>query len=169
MNSTDIAVIAGWIARLPLWQRYQLTESRAERTLQAGLQAGDLLLVIDGMRDDGLSDSACGLVWVIRRGAFGRSPYLRLLGVKDGHAGQGLGAALLAHAERIVYEDADHLFLLVSDFNTSAQRFYQRQGYCQVGALPGYVLPDVAELLYWKPLEPLSAHHEGVAFLSEPD
>jgi hypothetical protein len=42
------------------------------------------------------------------------------------------------------------LFLLVSDFNHDAQRFYQRQGYQQIGAIPGYVLPDVSELIFRK-------------------
>ncbi len=45
-----------------------------------------------------------------------------------------------------------HAFLLVSDFNEDAQRFYEREGYLRVGPLPGLVLPDVAELLYWKRL-----------------
>ena len=42
------------------------------------------------------------------------------------------------------------LFLLVSDFNVDAQRFYQRHGYTQIGAIAGYVVPEVVELLFWK-------------------
>lgn len=56
----------------------------------------------------------------------------------------------MEHAERVLFEKGDDVFLLVSDFNLAAQRFYQRLGYAQVGALPDYVLPGVAELIYRK-------------------
>ncbi len=41
-----------------------------------------------------------------------------------------------------------------SDFNTPAHVFYERYGWSRVGALPGPVLPVVAELNYWKRLRP---------------
>lgn len=44
--------------------------------------------------------------------------------------------------------------LLRSDFNASAQAFYERHGWTRVGALPGLVLPGVAELISWKRLRP---------------
>ncbi len=85
-----------------------------------------------------------------RGGAFGRSDYLRLIGVRADCAGQGIGAALLSEVEaRATSRD---LLLLVSDFNEGAQRFYRRMGYEQIGAIPGYVLPDVTELIFRKRL-----------------
>ena len=86
---------------------------------------------------------------MIARGAFGRSAYLRMIGAQPGYAGGGVGAALLAGAESTA---GDQLFLLVSDFNADAQRFYLRHGYTQIGAIPGFVLPDVDELIFWKRL-----------------
>ena len=59
---------------------------------------------------------------------------------------------LLEETERTVRKVCNDLFLLVSDFNKAAQRFYQRNGYQQIGAIPGYVLPDVTELIFWKRL-----------------
>jgi ribosomal protein S18 acetylase RimI-like enzyme len=53
-------------------------------------------------------------------------------------------------AERILFQNSQDVLLLVSDFNESAQRFYHRRGYEQVGALPGYVLADITELLFRK-------------------
>ena len=69
-------------------------------------------------------------------------------------AGVGLGGALLRTIEAQAVKQADHLLLLVSDFNEAAQHFYRRLGYAQVGALPAYVMPDVAELIYYKRLRP---------------
>lgn len=141
MRHTDIPILANWIAEIPLWQRYQLTIPKVQSSLETALARGDLLLVVDLPEGEAL-----GLAWCLPKGMFGRSPYLRLLGVNVRQ--KGLGAALLTHLEQGL--EADTLFLLVSDFNLEAQRFYQRQGYQQIGAIPGYVLPDVTELLYWK-------------------
>jgi ribosomal protein S18 acetylase RimI-like enzyme len=149
LMAPDIPLIAGWMVATPLWQRYRLTEANARSGLEQALSRADVLLVADAGNENG---QACGLVWCLREGAFGRSTYLRILGVQAGHAGLGIGAALLARAEQIAAETTDALFLLVSDFNVEAQRFYQRQGYRQIGAIPGYVLPDVTELIYWKRL-----------------
>jgi ribosomal protein S18 acetylase RimI-like enzyme len=150
LTVADIMVVAGWMVITPLWQRYQLTEAKARSGLEAGLRRADILLVSDV---DGEGGRACGLAWCLREGAFGRSAYLRILGVRAGYTGLGIGAALLDQAERTAAAITREMFLLVSDFNVEAQRFYQRQGYTRIGAIPGYVLPDVTELLYWKRLE----------------
>lgn len=152
MVSEDVSTIARWIAAIPLWQRYNYSAAAAQRGLEQALARGDLLLTAD--TDDA---HACGLAWCLPRGAFGRSTYLRLLGVQSGLHGAGLGAALLDAAEQEAARSAGDLMLLVSDFNLSAQRFYQRQGYRKVGAIPGYVLPDVTELIFWKRLAPSGA------------
>jgi GNAT superfamily N-acetyltransferase len=78
--------------------------------------------------------------------------YLRLIAVLDGEQGRGTGAALLAAYEAAVARSSAHGFLLVSDFNAPAQRFYERHGWTRVGAIPRLVLPDVDELVYWKRL-----------------
>lgn len=147
LTASDIPIIAEWIASDPLWQRYHYSAAAASHGLAQALERGDLLLTadLDGAR-------ACGLAWCMPWGAFGRSTYLRILGVQRGHHGAGLGAALLDAAEQRAAVLARELFLLVSDFNHGAQRFYRRQSYEQVGAIPGYVLPDVTELIYWKRL-----------------
>jgi GNAT superfamily N-acetyltransferase len=67
---------------------------------------------------------------------------------------RGIGAGLLAATEGILARSTGHGFLLCSDFNGPAQAFYERHGWTRVGALPGLVLPDVAELIYWKRLRP---------------
>ena len=145
LQSTEHAVVAGWLAELPLMTRYKTTASVLQRQLNEAAVSGELLLTVDHAQTP-----AVGLAWIMPRGAFGRSAYLRLLGVHRDHAGDGLGSKLLHAAETHSAIANRDLFLLVSDFNTPAQRFYQRHGYTQVGTLPGYVVPDVTELIFWK-------------------
>lgn len=146
MTLTDIPPIAAWMVQTPLWQRYQLTVERAIKNFERGLERGDVLLVADA------DVSSIGFAWCLPQGGFGRSMYLQLIGVQPDQARKGVGAALLDAAEQAALKVSHELFLLVSDFNLDAQRFYERQGYTQIGAIPGYVLPDVTELLYWKQL-----------------
>lgn len=150
MVAADIPNLAAWTVQLPLMQRYRLTVERAHQQFETALAQQDTVLVAD-IGDD----TACGFAWCLPKGAFGRSLYLRLIGVRPDVSRAGIGAALLSAAEQAALSLNTDLILLVSDFNTDAQRFYQRQGYTQVGAIPGYVLPDVAELIYWKQLRTL--------------
>jgi GNAT superfamily N-acetyltransferase len=147
-SAVQIEEIARWLADLPLLQRYGLEPAAAAKSIQEAQRRGDWLLT--AIDED--SGSAIGFAWVMPEGAFGRSAYLRLIALHPGYTGRGLGAKLLAHAEQLALELRHDLFLLVSDFNTRAQQFYERQGYDRVGALRGYVLPDVDELVYWKRL-----------------
>jgi GNAT superfamily N-acetyltransferase len=143
MQSDDVAPIAHWIVELPLWQRYGVTEAGMIAQFSAALRGDDLLLVTG-------EPDPLGFAWCLRGGAFGRSDYLRLIGVRADSAGQGIGAALLTEVE--AQAKSRDLFLLTSDFNEGAQRFYRRMGYTQIGAIPGYVVPDVTELIFRKQL-----------------
>ncbi len=153
MVTADIPVITSWMVRVPLWQRYRVSQATLTRQFEEALQQHDILVVAD----DGPPDPACGFAWVLPRGAFGISAYLRLIGVRPDQTSKGIGAALLREAERLAAERSRDMFLLVSDFNTAAQRFYQRLGYQQVGRLPGYVLANVDELILWKRLRSAGA------------
>ena len=144
MLPEDVPAISHWMADMPLWKRYGVTEASASAQFSDALKRGDLLLVASG------TVANCGFAWCARGAAFGRSDYLRLIGVRSDCAGQGVGAALLSEVE--AQTQTRDLFLLVSDFNEGAQRFYRRMGYEQIGAIPGYVLPDVAELIFRKRL-----------------
>lgn len=144
MRPADVEPLASWMVTLPLLQRYGLTLDGANRQFQAGLGRGDTLLTVE---EDG---RLVGFAWMLPNGAFGRSPYLRLIGVHPECTSRGVGALLLDAIEARAWTLADVLFLLVSDFNTRAQHFYERQGYHRIGALADYVVPGVAELLYWK-------------------
>lgn len=144
MNPEDALPTAQWMAQMPLWQRYMVTPERASASFIEALQGGDVVLVAE------VAGVVYGFAWCVPGGAFGRSDYLRLIGVRSECAGQRIGAALLREVEaRATSRD---LILLVSDFNEAAQRFYRRMGYQQIGAIPGYVLPDVTEFIFCKRL-----------------
>lgn len=145
-TAADLDACAALMAATPLWQRYGVTLEGARRTLAVAPDHGGRVLVAR------VGDELAGFVLVYPRGGFARSGYIRLIGVVAACQGQGLGDALMAAAETLVADVAPDMFLLVSDFNVEAQRFYQRLGYVQVGALPAYVLPDVTELILWKKL-----------------
>ena len=147
MIAGDIPILAAWMTETTLWRRYGLTVERATANFEAALTGGDWLLTADG------NDVAQGFAWAIPKGTFGRSPYLRLIGVHPDAVGSGIGAGLLGAIERMAVEVSNDLFLLVSDFNRDAQRFYQKHGYQEIGSIPGYVLPDVTELIFRKRLK----------------
>lgn len=152
MERDDIPAIAAWMVTIPLWQRYGLQPDRAAAQLEQGMAANDLLLVADVRVEDEPDARACGFVWCLPRGVFGLSPYIKLIGIQPGQSGLGIGGRLLDEVERRVTETSRDLFLLVSDFNLDAQRFYERHGFERIGAIPAYVVPDVAEVLYRKRL-----------------
>ncbi len=142
----DIPHLAAGLARLPLMVRYRRDEEKIAADLRQALARGDGLLVEEG------AGRVRGLAWFLAGGTFALGGYLRLIALVPEALGSGAGARLLRAFEEEVARSSRHAFLLVSDFNASAQRFYERQGWTRVGALPGLVLPDVAELVYWKRL-----------------
>jgi len=126
------------------WTHYAMTEARATRVFDDGLAQGADLRVADV---DGV---ALGFVWILPRGAFHHSDYIRLIGVSERARGRGVGAALMDAAEGDAFAARRDMFLLVSDFNLAAQAFYRHRGYVQIGALADYVTPGNTELLMRK-------------------
>ncbi len=149
MQARDVLHCARIMAETPLWQRYNVTMTRAEIYFNDALaeDSADLFVIT-------VDDRAVGVVWCVVRGAFDRSGYVRLLMVDGVWRGLGVGGALLDYAEAYLgAAGAEDVILLVSDFNHAAQRFYRRHGYSQVGALPDYVVQGVSELIYRKRLD----------------
>jgi ribosomal protein S18 acetylase RimI-like enzyme len=146
LTPADIAPLAQGLAALPLLARYGRTPAQLDSALAGALARGERLRVADE------GGAPVGLAWFFPAGTLALGGYLRLIAVLPAAQRRGAGAALLAAYEEETARESAHAFLLVSDFNADAQRFYERHGYRRVGALPGLVLPDVGELLYWKRL-----------------
>jgi len=110
--------------------------------LMTGLASGATIFVAER------ADTVFGFVWLVERGAFNRSAYIQLIGVRPETRGGGVGRALMEFVE--AHAQSRDMFLLVSDFNLDAQRFYARLGYRQVGKLDDYVVQGVSELVFCK-------------------
>jgi ribosomal protein S18 acetylase RimI-like enzyme len=144
--AADCEEAARVAAALPLLVRYGTTGDGLARTLTAALARGEGVLVACTP-----AGRVLGFAWYLATGTFSHAGYLRLIAITADAQSRGVGARLLAEVETAVYPSGE-LFLLVSEFNQAAQRFYESHGYARVGKLPGYVKPDIDELIYWKRL-----------------
>ena len=143
----DVAALATLMAASRLLRRYGVTASGARSSLRDGLRRDELILVA---RD---SSGTRGLAWVIASRALDHSAYLRLLLVDEGQRSRGLGADLLATAERRARAAGSrHMVLLVTATNRRARAFYVRQGYRCVGSMAGFARAGITEALYVKAL-----------------
>jgi ribosomal protein S18 acetylase RimI-like enzyme len=146
LRMTECDAAGAIVGKNALWRdRYHYSADQAARDLLYATSHGDFVV-------GAFAPALVGIAWVLPKGAFGRSPYLRLLAVDPEAQSAGAGLALLAHAEANAAKGARHFFLLVSDFNDRAQAFYRQAGYAPVGSLPDFVLPSVAEQLWMKVL-----------------
>ena len=156
--------LAAALAMQPLLQRYGVSEASLRRDLcrlvdaqsragegnEAAAGATDSLLVAEAAAPAG--GELCGLARFSLRGHFGYGGYLRLIALRPGWEGRGIGTLLLRAVEASVLAHSPVLFLLTSDFNAGAQRFYARHGYTHAGALADFARPGITEQIFWKRL-----------------
>jgi len=140
----DLGALARLVDGHALFARYDIEPAALERALDAGLAAGDVVLAAEA---DGRPQ---GLAWWSPRGAFGRSPYLRLLVVAHDAIGRSIGAALMNAFEAAAFATASDAFALVTIDNEAARRFYARRGYAEVGRLPDFVREGITEVVLRK-------------------
>ena len=157
-----LSQLAAAVATQPLLQRYGVSEAGLWRELRRLVEsqgpagqgedasAAESLLVAAAPPPDG--GELCGLARFALRGQFGYGGYLRLIALRPGWEGRGIGASLLRAVEEAVLAHSPVLFLLTSDFNTGAQRFYARHGYVHAGALADFARPGITEQIFWKRL-----------------
>jgi ribosomal protein S18 acetylase RimI-like enzyme len=146
-NRADLLTLAGDLAALALFIRYgRSANALLTQLTQALVQPTDNLRVASV----GSHLSPVGLSWFLPTGTFAGGAYLRLLAVLPAAQSQGVGQALLQDFESLCAPRSASLFLLCSDFNTDAQRFYRRHGYAQVGMIPDFAAPTINEVIFYK-------------------
>lgn len=99
-------------------------------------------------------DRILGFLVLALQGPF--TGYIQSIVVAPDARRQGIGAQLIACAEERIFKVSPNVFLCVSDFNTSAQRVYERLGYRQVGLLEDYIVRGSSEILLRKSRGPFS-------------
>lgn len=130
---------------LELFQMYRMSAESATKLLQAALDEGrsDLRVALDR------AGEVAGFAWLIPKGAFDRSGYLRLIATDPERRRVGVGRRLVDAIED-THLRLGGITALVSSNNQPAKQFYETLGYGQVGVLPGYLRPDLDELIYFK-------------------
>ena len=129
----------------PLLRRYRMTSRRARTAISDAMRERDLLLVATER------GGVIGLAWIVVSRALDRSAYLRLLIVAEDQQSRGVGASLLADAERRArVAGSRHFVFLVTADNRRARAFYKSHGYARVATLRGFVRARIDETLYVK-------------------
>jgi ribosomal protein S18 acetylase RimI-like enzyme len=149
MTLRQIPACASIMTETPLWKTtYGVTEASARNMLQVGL--ADPQQTLCTALDEDMS--VVGFAYFVERGAFYYGSYLRLLAVQPACRSQGIGEKLLRHVESAVGSKSRHLFLMVTEHNMKAQRFYKRLGYKHVGTVADFVVSGVTECIFCKRL-----------------
>lgn len=144
-TAADAAPLGRALESLELFTAYKLDARKLEERFLSALQRHEGLVAAE------LDGELVGVCWFIARGAFGTGAYLRTLAVKNGLQGKGIGKALLDAYEAGSGAPPGGFFLLASDFNEGAHRFYGRYGYKEIGKLPDFAARGVTERVFWKP------------------
>lgn len=146
MGRKDLEACGRILDGLEVFRRYGLHGNSASKLLGAALDEGrpDLRVALDRR------GQVVGLAWLVPRGAFDRSSYLRLIAVARGHQHSGVGRRLVGALEE-THLARGGIFVLAADGDPVARGFWEGLGYRQVGSLPGFIRADWDEQIYYKP------------------
>lgn len=123
--------------------KYFSSDGSAEKAVKEGADGGTMYVAV-------LNSEFMGFVYYLPDGAFHSFPYIHLLVVKKSARGTGVGTQLLKYIEEII--DRDKIFLVVADFNPDAKKFYERNGFVQVGTIESLYRKGINENLMMKNL-----------------
>lgn len=131
--------------------RYGFERSVLAARIREALMAGAIMIAArEAAALSGDGANLVGFAWIEPKGAFGSSPYLKLIAVDESRRGSGAGTALLAEYERKTASIGRVWTLMVSDFNAGAIKFYENHGYVKVGAIEGFAREGITELIMVK-------------------
>jgi ribosomal protein S18 acetylase RimI-like enzyme len=145
MQHVDISTCARIACTSSLREAYGFTEEAWQERLKKALTLDENLLFVAEHQQE-----IAGFAWAHPHGAFLAAPYLRFIAVGEGMRGLGIGSLLLDEYEKRTASVGKDFFLLVSDFNSSAIRFYEQHGYGQVGILPDFSVHGIGEIIMVK-------------------
>ena len=124
--------------------KYFSQNGSARRALENGFVKKEIYVALD-------ADNNClGFLWFILNGIFHSFPYLHIIAIKQENRKHGIGKQLLKFFEDTCFIDYPKLFLVVADFNPSAQKLYESFGYIEVGTIPSLYREGITEHLMMK-------------------
>ena len=150
MKRDDVDACADIIDSLSFFHQYGWSGEAAKKTFLEVLAQENMCLLVAVNADE----KVMGFAWFVRKGAFDRSGYLRLIAVSSAFQRSGVGKLLLSELEHRFLQ-AGGIFLLAATGNTAAHTFYEAEGYRQVGEIQDFVESGLHERIYFKP-KPMS-------------
>lgn len=145
-NETQLEACASCLSNCVLGERYFYDRKHTVEFLKDGFDKGEIHLCVN-------NDTVLGFMRIDPKGTFAKFPLLRVIAVNEKHRNQGIGKAMIEFYELMGFEEANKVFLLVSEFNTDAKRLYERLGYTEVGKIPDLYQKDTAEYFMMKKKE----------------
>jgi ribosomal protein S18 acetylase RimI-like enzyme len=134
---------AGIMAGSEPWITLGSTRQKARHFFKRHLSSGECFVATK-------EKAVVGFIVFYPERGFPIGGYIKALGVHKQYRRKGIGAALMRFAERRIFRHWPNVFLLVSDFNAQAQRFYRQLGYSKVGFIPDAVIRGHGEWVYRK-------------------
>lgn len=145
MQAADRDAVVQFLADSDPWKTLGYTGTDWNRIFAPIPQGREAIVAV-------ADDKVAGVALI--REKFLLGDYLELLGVAPWTRNAGVGAALLAHVEQIVFARTTNLFACVSDFNAPARAFYKKHGFQEIGPMPDFLIPGSAEMLLRKTAGP---------------
>ena len=143
VDADEAGFLGHLLATMPPWQTLRYTTSALQRYLLHPDPTLYRYAVV-------VQETSIGVVGV--RYPWLRGAYLELLGLTASYQGWGIGREILDWIEAQTRTASHNVWVLVSSFNSSARRFYARQGYREIGTLSDFVQPGYDEILLRKVL-----------------
>lgn len=142
----DIPKVAQILSSSEAWMCYGTTYNIAKQNIET-------------MADDSyvgfIDDSVVGFITLRVDGIGNFGAYIRMLAVAEPYRGKGIGRMLIDYISNLAFQKTQNLFLICSEQNIMAQRFYEKVGFVQVGALSDLVIKGQNEILYRKTIGPM--------------
>ncbi len=144
ISARDAQELAAAFVAIEPWSRYPFKlESMLQYFSTEEPQAPRYKLCVDGQLAGAIG---MRLRWL-------RGPYLQFLGVLPSFQQQGLGRLMLAWFEGTARAAGEtNIWVMASDFNVGALRFYERYGFKRITTISDLVKPGCDEILLRKQL-----------------
>lgn len=136
--------LAAALASMPPWSTLAISEDDLSRFLATEDEGSQRYAITLGGVTAGV---------VCTRFPWLKGPYIELLALLPDQQGRGLGTQVLSFIEAQARQAGTrNVWVCASQFNSGARRFYERQGFVDVGHLPDLVTDGFAEMLLRKML-----------------